>query len=78
MDDILVTSWNDEEHLQYLTVVFESISYHGFQIKLVRYDFFLESVEYLEHIMSREGIHAFERKVKAITPQAIPYHFLDT
>jgi len=36
MDDILVTGCTDEEHLQNLTAVFESIRHHGFRIKLTK------------------------------------------
>ena len=64
MDDILITGSTDEEHLQNLTAVFESIRQHGF---LQKCKFFQESVEYFGHVVSREGIHTSERKIKAIT-----------
>ena len=66
MDDILVTGCTDEEHLQNLTAIFESIRHHGFRIKLTKCKFFQESVEYLGHIVSKDGIHASEKKIKAI------------
>jgi len=67
MDDILVTSCNDKEHLQNLTAVFESIKHDGFRIKQSKYKIFQETVEYLTHIVSKEGIHTSEKKVTAIT-----------
>ena len=39
MNATLVTGCNDEEHLQNLTAVFESIRHQGFQIKLSRCKF---------------------------------------
>ena len=67
MDDILVTGSTHEEHLQNLTAAFESIRRHGFRIKPTKCKFFEESVEYLGHIVSKDGIYASKRKVKAIT-----------
>ena len=67
VDDTLVTGSTHEEHLQNLTAVFESIRHHGFRIKSTKCKFFKESVEYLGHIVSKDGIHASKRKVKAIT-----------
>ena len=67
MDDTLVTGCTDEEHLQNLTAVFESIKRHGLRIKLSKCKFFQESVEYLGNVVSKEGIHTSERKIKAIT-----------
>ena len=59
MDDTLVTGHNDEEHLQNLTAVFESIRYHGFRINLSSPNtYFSEGMlNFLGHVMSREGIH---------------------
>ena len=67
MDDILVTGSTHEKHLQNLTAVFESIRRHGFRIKPTKCKFFEESIEHLGHIVSKDGIYASKRKVKAIT-----------
>ena len=56
MDDILITGCNNQEHIQNLTAVFESIKHHGLQIKLSKSKFFQKSVEYLGHVVSKEGI----------------------
>ena len=72
MDDILITGRTDEEHLQNLTSVFESIRQHGLRIKLSKCKFFQESVEYLGHIVSKDGIHTSRKKIKAITDVPAP------
>ena len=72
MDDILVTGCNNEELLKNLTAAFESIKHHGFQIKQSKCKFFQESVEYLGHIVSKEGIHTSEKKIAAITNVPLP------
>ena len=72
MDDILITGRTDKEHLQNLTSVFESIRQHGLRIKLSKCKFFQESVEYLGHIVSKDGIHTSKKKIKAITDVPAP------
>ena len=66
MDDILITAATEEEHLQNLRAVFESIKQNGLRIKQSKCKFFQESVEYLGHIVSKQGISTSPRKVSAI------------
>ena len=66
MDDILITATTEEEYLQNLRAVFESIKQNGLRIKQLKCKFFQESVEYLGHIVSKQGISTSSRKVSAI------------
>jgi len=52
LDDILITASTEEEHLQNLRAVFESIKQSGLRIKQLKRNFFQDSIEYLGHIVS--------------------------
>jgi len=56
MDDILITASTEEEHLQNLRAVFENIKLSGLRIKRSKCKFFQDSIEYLGHIVSKEGV----------------------
>jgi len=72
MDDILITASNEEEHLQNLRAVFESIKLSGLRIKRSKCKFFQDSVEYLGHIVSKEGVSTSPDKVSAIADVSSP------
>ena len=58
LDDILITGSTEDEHLQHLD--------EGLTLKKLKCSFLLESVEYLGHTISMEGLHTSESKVQAI------------
>jgi hypothetical protein len=51
MDDILVYSSTLEEHIQHLTLVFQTLAQHQFLIKYSKCRFAQQSLEYLGHVM---------------------------
>ena len=68
----LVYSADEDSHLQSLEEVFNRLEKHGFRLKLEKYDFLLKSIEYLGHVISKDGIHPVPTKVKTIVKTPIP------
>ena len=66
IDDILVTGADDEEHLRNLEEVLARLMKHGIQVKSSKCTFFQDSVEYLGHKITSEGLHTTTKKVDAI------------
>ena len=72
IDDILVSSADEDSHLQSLEEVFNRLEKHGFRLKLKKCEFLLKSIEYLGHIVSKDGIEPVPTKVQAILKAPIP------
>ena len=72
IDDILVSSVNNESHIQALEEVFCRLKKHGFKLKLEKCEFLLSHVEYLGHIISKDGIQPIPSKVEAIVHAPAP------
>ncbi len=56
LDDILIFSKNEEEHLQHLEKVFERLREADLKLKKVKCDFFKEELSYLGYILHPSGI----------------------
>ena len=67
VDDILVSSSNDEEHLANLEEVLKRLSEAGLRLKREQCAFMMEEVVYLGQKINRQGIQPIEEKVRAIT-----------
>ena len=72
IDDILVSSADEESHLQILGEVFSRLEKHGFKLKLKKCEFLMTPVEYLGHVVSKEGIHPVPSRVEAIVNAPTP------
>lgn len=72
IDDILVSSADEEGHLQILEEVFTRLEKHGFKLKLEKCEFLMPHIEYLGHVVSKEGIHPVPSKVEAIVNAPAP------
>ena len=55
MDDLLIYSQTEEEHLKHLKLVFEKFR-EGIKFKMSKYEFFKNEIEYLGHLVSGQGI----------------------
>ena len=65
IDDILVSSKDEASHLGTLEAVFKRLEKHGFRLKQEKCNFLTSSVEYLGHVISKEGIQPLPGKVTA-------------
>jgi hypothetical protein len=66
IDDILVYSRNEEEHVGHLHVVLQRLSEHRLYAKLSKCDFWLKEIKFLGHTISQEGIDVDQDKVQEV------------
>uniref|UniRef100_A0A1A8QZH2 Gypsy retrotransposon integrase-like protein 1 n=1 Tax=Nothobranchius rachovii TaxID=451742 RepID=A0A1A8QZH2_9TELE len=64
--DILITGRTRKEHLRNLKEVLSRLENYGVRVKREKCTFMQEKVEYLGHLIDREGLHPTETKVAAI------------
>jgi hypothetical protein len=72
MDDILVYNPTLEAHTQHLTLVFQVLAQHHFYIKESNCFFAQQSLEYLSHVITAQGITTYPSKITAINQWPIP------
>ena len=66
MDDILIYSGGGEERAEHLRIVLQTLREHRLYAKLSKCQFWLDSVAFLGHIISAEGVSVDPQKVEAI------------
>ena len=72
IDDILIASYSEKEHLRDLRLVFDRLKAHGLVIKLEKCIFGVTSLEFLGHKISATGSVPLPSKVKAINEIQLP------
>src|SRR3954465_4037562 len=63
LDDILIYSKTEEEHVEHLHLILEKLREHKLHAKYSKCEFWLSEVTYLGHVISKDGI--------AINPERI-------
>jgi hypothetical protein len=66
IDDILVFSWNEEEHEEHLRLVLQKLPEHQLYAKFSKCDFWLKEVSFLGHIITDGGIVVDPSKVQDV------------
>ena len=66
IDDIVIYSKTVEEHLQHLTMVFDRLRKAGLKLKPSKCEFFQQSLEYLGHVVSADGVQTNPKKIAAV------------
>jgi hypothetical protein len=66
IDDILVYSRSREEHEQHLRMVLQTLRDHQLNDKFSKSEFWLESVAFVGHVVSRNGIEVDPQKIEAV------------
>ena len=56
LDDILVASTTEEEHLSHLRTLFTWLSQHGLIVNPAKCEFGRDTLDFLEHQVSVEGV----------------------
>ncbi|GKF63707.1 putative reverse transcriptase domain-containing protein [Tanacetum coccineum] len=66
IDDILVYSKDEEEHEKHLKIILELLKKERLYAKFSKCDFWLDSVQFLGHMIDRNGVHVDPAKIEAI------------
>ena len=64
INDILVYSKSMEKHVYHLRTVLQTLREHQLYAKFSKCDFWMESVAFLGHVVSKDGIQVDPRKLK--------------
>ena len=67
IDDILITGTTVSEHDSNLEEVLKRLQKHGVCLKHEKCYFFQDSIEYLGHHISADGVHTIKEKTRAIS-----------
>ena len=62
IDNILVTGSTDQEHLEILEQVLAQLQQYGLRLKRDKCYFLQPSVEYLGHVVDKDGLHTTPAK----------------
>ena len=66
IDDILIYSKTEEEHQLHLRIVLQTLRGHQLYAQLEKCEFFKIEIQYLGHVISKDGIVIDPKIVKAI------------
>ncbi|GKA74447.1 putative reverse transcriptase domain-containing protein [Tanacetum coccineum] len=72
IDDILVYSKDEEDHGKHLKIILELLKKERLYTKFSKCDFWLDSVQFLGHVIDHSGVHVDPAKVEAIRSCAAP------
>ena len=72
LDDIIIYSRNEKEHLEHLEEIFKRLKAAGLKLKLEKCCFFKKHIQYLGHLISAEGIQPLPEKLESIDKMPAP------
>ncbi|GKA43481.1 putative reverse transcriptase domain-containing protein [Tanacetum coccineum] len=72
IDDILVYSKDKEEHGKHLKIILDLLKKERLYAKFSKCDFWLDSVQFLGHVIDHNGVHVDPAKIEAIKNWAAP------
>ena len=72
LNNIIIFSKTEEEHLQHLEIIFERLHEAGLKLKRSRCSFMKMHKEYLGHLISKRGIELMPDKLSAIKEMPAP------
>ncbi|GJR09773.1 putative reverse transcriptase domain-containing protein [Tanacetum coccineum] len=72
IDDILVYSKDEEEHEKHLKIILELLKKERLYAKFSKCDFWLDSVQFLGHVIDCSGVHVDPAKIEAIKSWVAP------
>lgn len=71
-DDILIYSNSWEDHLKHLNLVMETLESNQLYVKKSKCTFAAQKVDYLGHVISKQGVEMDQTKIEAICNWPIP------
>ena len=72
LDDIIIFSQDELQHLEHLEIVFSRLREAGLKMKRSKCDFFKSEIHYLGHLISPEGISPLPNKLDSIRHMPVP------
>ena len=66
LDDIIIFSKNEAEHLEHIEIIFQKLKEAGLKLKESKCDFFKKEIHYLGHLISDKGIYPLPEKLDTI------------
>ena len=72
IDDVLIFCKTLEEHLQHIRLVLEQLKKAGLKLKPAKCHFLSESVEYLGHLITPQGLKPNPKQVQAAVEFPVP------
>ncbi|GKD25574.1 putative reverse transcriptase domain-containing protein [Tanacetum coccineum] len=72
IDDILVYSKDKEEHGKHLKILLELLKKERLYAKFSKCDFWLDSIQFLRHVIDRNGVHVDPSKIESIRNWVAP------
>ena len=72
LDNIIIFSKSEEEHLQHLEEIFTRLRKFGLKMKHEKCSFFKKHIQYLGHLVSAKGFEPFPEKLDSIQNMPVP------
>ncbi|KAL5557083.1 hypothetical protein UlMin_039319 [Ulmus minor] len=72
IDDILIYSRSRDEHAEHLRVTLQTLKEHRLYAKFSKCEFWLDRVQFLGHVISKEGITVDPVKIEAVSKWSAP------
>ena len=73
LDDIIIFSKTEEEHLQHLEEIFTRLCNFGLKMKPEKCSFFKKHIQYLGHLVSEKGFEPLPEKLASIRKMPVPW-----
>ena len=77
IDDILIYLKNKQEHEEHIKIILQVLREQQLYAKFSKCDFFKDGIQYLGHVVSKDGISVDPDKIKAITKWIVPKNVTD-
>ena len=72
LDNIIIFSKNELQHLEHLETIFSHLKEAGLKMKWSKCDFFKSDIHYLGHLISTKGISPLPNKLDCIQHMPVP------
>ena len=72
LDDIIIFSTSESEHLEHVKIVFQRLREFGLKLKKEKCNFFKKHIQYLGHLISAAGIQPLPDKLDSIKNMPTP------
>ena len=73
LDDIIIFSKTEEEHLEHLRIIFQRLKEAGLKLKRAKCEFMKKQIQYLGHLISFNGIQPLPEKLESIKNMPAPW-----